>query len=335
MRWRLTATRVAVGCRGGLKRSVDGGDSFEELPLPEPDVFSVAVSAADGAVYAGTEPSRLFRSRDGGESWEELLALQEIPSRADWSSARPWTSHVRWIAPSPHDREVVLVGIELGGLMRTEDGGGSFSDHRPEAARDVHCLAWHPSAPGRAYEAGGDGTAWSRDGGRSWHKADAGRERGYAWALAVDPADPERWFVSAAPGPSRRMGAAHPTPRSTAGKARVPGRQSRGRSTSHVYALATAPGQLFAGLGDGTLLQSEDGGDSWKELGERIGAITALAEVSLRRVTEWHNGKAVWWGVSRSESEALPPGGGINHRRLLCARSDSGRWRAPCAVASP
>src|SRR5215216_4524418 len=68
---------VYVGCRGGgLKRSADGGDTFEEVPLPERDVFSVAVSAADGAVYAGTEPSRVFCSRDGGESWEELVALR-------------------------------------------------------------------------------------------------------------------------------------------------------------------------------------------------------------------------------------------------------------------
>jgi len=82
----LDGDTVYVGCRGGeLKRSADGGESFEDLSLPEPDVFSVAVSAADGAVYAGTEPSRLFRSRDGGESWEELVALQAIPSRADWS----------------------------------------------------------------------------------------------------------------------------------------------------------------------------------------------------------------------------------------------------------
>jgi hypothetical protein len=39
----------------------------------------------------------------------------------------------------------------------------------------------------------------------------------------------------------------------------------------------TGQAQLFAGLGDGTLLQSDDGGKSWSELGERIGAITALA----------------------------------------------------------
>jgi photosystem II stability/assembly factor-like uncharacterized protein len=45
---------------------------------------------------------------------------------------------------------------------------------------------------------------------------------------------------------------------------------------SHVYALATANGHLFAGLGDGTLLQSQDGGESWSELSERADGITAL-----------------------------------------------------------
>ena len=34
---------------------------------------------------------------------------------------------------------------------------------------------------------------------------------------------------------------------------------------------------LELGMGDGRLLESEDGGDSWRELGERIGGITALA----------------------------------------------------------
>ena len=97
-------------------------------------MFSLAVSAADGAVYAGTEPSRLFRSEDQGESWRELEALLELPSRPTWSfPPRPWTSHVRWIAPSPHDADLLLVGIELGGLMRSDDGGQSWEDHRPGA----------------------------------------------------------------------------------------------------------------------------------------------------------------------------------------------------------
>jgi photosystem II stability/assembly factor-like uncharacterized protein len=270
---------VYVGCRGGgLKRSTDRGDSFEDLSLPESDVFSVAVSEADGMVYTGTEPSRLFRSDDGGESWEEMVALQEIPSRPNWSfPPRPWTSHVRWIAPSPHDPDVVLVGIELGGLMRTEDGGASFSDHRPEAALDVHCLAWHPNVPGRAYEAGGDGVAWSRDDGVTWDKADTGRDRRYAWALATDPSDPDRWFVSAAPGPFQAHGDRPSDSAIYRWEGSGPWQAIAGPLDSHVYALATGDGKLFAGLGDGTLLQSDDSGDSWSEMDERIDALTALA----------------------------------------------------------
>jgi photosystem II stability/assembly factor-like uncharacterized protein len=183
---------------------------------------------------------------------------------------------VRWIAPSPHDPEVVLVGIELGGLMRTDDGGVSFSDHRPHAARDVHCLAWHPSAPGHAYEAGGDGAAWSRDGGSSWDRADEGRDRRYAWALAVDPADPDRWFVSAAPGPFQAHGTGASDSAVYRWEGAGPWRAVAGPLDSHVYALATAHGWLFAGQGDGNLIQSEDGGESWAEVGERIGGLTAL-----------------------------------------------------------
>src|SRR5207244_1704488 len=103
---------VYAGLReGGVRRTVDAGRTWFDCALPEPGVFSLAVSAADGAVYVGTEPSRLFRSDDRGESWRELEALLELPSRPNWSfPPRPWTSHVRWIAPSPHDAEMLLVG---------------------------------------------------------------------------------------------------------------------------------------------------------------------------------------------------------------------------------
>ena len=192
----------------GVRRSQDGGRSWVASELPVPSVFSLAVSAADGSVYAGTEPSRLFRSDDRGESWRALDALLELPSRPTWSfPPRPWTSHVRWIAPSPHDADLLLVGIELGGLMRSTDGGASWQDHRPGAQRDVHSLAWHPKVPGRAYEAGGGGAAFSADAGESWHPADDGRDRHYTWSVAVDPDDPELWYVSASTVPSLRMGA--------------------------------------------------------------------------------------------------------------------------------
>src|SRR5919205_872057 len=156
-----------------LRLRRDGDATWERIALPESDVFSVAISAADGALYAGTEPSRLFVARDGG-AWAELEALQDIPSRPRWSfPPRPWTHHVRWIAPDPHRAERLLVGIELGGVMASEDGGATFSDHRPGAKRDAHNIAWHPSADGLAYQAAGDGAAWSHDGGVSFQAVDA------------------------------------------------------------------------------------------------------------------------------------------------------------------
>src|ERR687895_586471 len=153
----------------GVRRTADGGRSWVDCELPEPGVFSLAVSAADGVVYAGTEPSRLFRSDDRGRSWRELESLLGLPSRPTWSfPPRPWTSHVRWIAPSPHDAALLLVGIELGGVMRSTDGGDS------------------------------------------WQPADEGRDRHYTWSVAVDPGDPEVWFLSASTGPFAAHGRRDP-----------------------------------------------------------------------------------------------------------------------------
>jgi hypothetical protein len=268
---------VLVGTQGdGALISTDSGRKWDRIDLPEGDVLSVAISPADGALYAGTEPSRLFVSRDRGD-WTELEALQDIPSRDQWSfPPRPWTHHVRWIAPDPHSAERLLVGIELGGLMFTEDGGASFTDHRAGAKRDAHCISWHPSATERAYQAAGDGAAWSRDGGLTWESADAGRDLRYCWALAVDPANPERWYVSAASGP----GAAHAGDRARGELYRWEEDSWRRLETpgeSMPYALAFSDGSLLAGMADGRVLRSDDGGDGWQESGVAVGSIIAMA----------------------------------------------------------
>jgi hypothetical protein len=278
---------VYAGSGEGMIKSGDGGRSWANTRL-EGDVFSVAVSPADGVVYAGTEPSALFRSDDGGEGWEELSALRELPSAPTWSfPPRPWTSHVRWVAPSPHEPGRLIVGIELGGLMLSEDGGRSWLDHRPGAQPDVHALTWHPRVEGRAYEAGGGGAAWSRDGGRSWEPADAGRDRHYTWALAVDPDDPDRWYVSANPGPmqAHRPGNAEAWVYLWDGEGpwRPLGDGLPEPLDSMPYALATSGAAVFAGLLDGRLYMSDDRGESWDELalsGDPLERILALAVVS-------------------------------------------------------
>jgi photosystem II stability/assembly factor-like uncharacterized protein len=273
---------VLVGTPSGVRLSDDGGERWVDPELPERDVFSVAVSAVDGTLYAGTEPSRLFRSADGGSTWQALDALLELPSQPTWSfPPRPWTSHVRWIAPSPHDAGLLLVGIELGGLMRSDDGGETWEDHRPGAQRDVHSLAWHPTAPGRAYEAAGGGTAWSSDAGATWRPADEGRDRHYAWAVAVDPGDPDLWYVSASTGPFAAHGRGDPQARVYRWRGPGPWQPLGGGLPEPLdampYALAAADGRLFAGLADGRIYETQDRGDSWAPLDVRLPALHALA----------------------------------------------------------
>jgi hypothetical protein len=281
------AETVYAGLREeGVRRTRDGGGTWVDCELAEPGVFSLAVSAADGAVYAGTEPSRLFRSDDRGETWRELEALLELPSRPTWSfPPRPWTSHVRWIAPHPHIARLILTGIELGGLMRSLDGGESWEDHRPGAQRDVHSLAWHPNLPGRAFEAGGGGAAFSDDLGESWQAADEGRDRHYTWSVAVEPTVPDLWYVSASTGPFAAHGGGDPQARIYRREGEDVWRALDGGLPEPLpampYALVATAGRLFAGLSDGQIWESRDRGDSWHalQIDAAIPGLNALAFV--------------------------------------------------------
>jgi photosystem II stability/assembly factor-like uncharacterized protein len=275
----------------GIWKSSDGGGRWSNV-TPEmgaAGIFSLAVSAADGAIYAGCEPSMLWVSQDGGRNWDELENLRLIPSAPTWSfPPRPWTSHVRAIAPNPHHADWLLAGIELGGVMFSNDGGWSWDDHRPAAHRDVHALTWHPAAPARAYEAAGGGCAWSEDGGWSWHTADEGRDWSYCYAQAVDPADPDCWFVAAAPGPQEAHGSASQGAlyRRRGG---APWQKLGGGLPDPLpampYALALEGSTLVAGLRNGDLWFSTDRGDTWQAAilpRGNLAGIRALALVETR-----------------------------------------------------
>jgi hypothetical protein len=192
----------------GLWKSVDGGDSWNPVGdgIAHAEVMAVAVEDK-GTLWAGTEPSALFRSEDGGRSWQERPTLQEIPSHATWSfPPRPWTHHVRWIQPDPVVEERLYVAIELGGVMKSVDGGLTWEDRKPGAKLDAHTLRAHRLAPGRVYEAAGDGYGETADAGATWQPGDQGLQWRYLWGLAVDPADPEVVMVSVSPGPRHAHG---------------------------------------------------------------------------------------------------------------------------------
>lgn len=263
----------------GLWRSRDAGSSWESAGpgIAHAQVMSVAVSSLEhngrtGVVWAGTEPSALFRSEDGGATWVERPSLRDLPSASTWSfPPRPWTHHVRWIAPDPVVPQRLFVGIELGGVMRSLDGGETWEDRKRGGQPDAHTLGTHPQAPGRVYEAAGGGYAESLDGGATWHRYDAGLRHSYLWGLAIDPGNPETVIVSAATGPRQAhdRSAAWATVYRRTGQGpwqevRTGLREPKGTRVYELGANPAEPGVFYAATRDGELFRSPDAGLSWE-----------------------------------------------------------------------
>ncbi len=289
--------RIFVGTFDrGIYRTLDGGDVWESVGsgMADARVLAIAISPCDrvngrSVVYAGTEPSMLFRSEDDGATWQDSPALGELPSTPTWSfPPRPWTHHVRWIALHPNDSATIYAGIELGGVMITRDGGQTWEDRKPGSQFDAHALATHPAAPDQVYEAAGGGVALSDDAGATWRAADEGMDRHYTWGLAVDAVDPDLWYVSASHGARtahRHDGDAQAILYRNRGDGvwEALGGEGSGleRPLPHMpYALLAPRGQenvLIAGMQNGDLLVTEDAGETWRTVPTGLDSLLALS----------------------------------------------------------
>lgn len=282
----LAPQRVyAATLGGGLWRSVDGGETWEQggEGIRSAHTWVVAVSRTDrkgdtGAVYVGTELSALYRSEDGGASFAELPAFAAQPSRKEWSfPPAPDTHHLHSIALDVEDPDVLLCGVELGGVFRSTDRGESWE--RTDADPDPHTLRTHPLAPARVYEGGGTSFVESRDAGATWDRPLDGipDEIRYFFSLEVDPGDPETIIISAAKDPFSGHGVPMPGfdvwstlyRRSGGGTWQELTDGLPPRDATAMGTLATSPAEpgVFSYVTvPGAIFRSEDAGESWREL---------------------------------------------------------------------
>lgn len=202
--------------RGGVYKSRDAGKTWEKKSngITESDVRAIGIHPKNqNVVFAGTEPCALFVSTNAGESWEEIRAFREtdVAKRA-FFPVPPNIGHVRTIEFSPANPDVMYAGIEVSGLLMSEDGGKSWREVGP-LSQDIHRIIVHPDKPNRVLAStaddtppydlrGGHGVYVSEDYGRSWRQKNKGLGiRTYCEdAIAFDPLDPNTVYIATADG---------------------------------------------------------------------------------------------------------------------------------------
>ena len=192
----------------GLWKTDDDGDTWEKTSLNTSgyNIMSLATRSMDKGkkefdkLFVGMEPSIIYSSIDGSNTWEKIDEFNKLPSSSTWSfPPRPWTHHVRWIEPDVNNKDYIFAAIEAGALIKSTDGGKSWIDKVKDGPYDTHTLRTHKKVPQRLYSAAGDGYFESRDYGNTWYRANEGLgNRTYLYGVAVNSDDPSNIIVSAA-----------------------------------------------------------------------------------------------------------------------------------------
>jgi hypothetical protein len=160
-----------------------------------------------GTLYAGVEPAALFKSADGGRTWQNNQGLFDHPHRVNWfPGAGGLCLHT--ILPHPTDGNRMWVAISAGGCYYTTDGGQTWAPRNknvradflaekfPEYGQCVHRIAMHPDHPERLYQQNHCGVYRSDDEGATW--TDIGEAKlpsRFGFPIAVHPHDPGTIYV--------------------------------------------------------------------------------------------------------------------------------------------
>lgn len=235
-------------------------------------------------VYAGVEDAALFRSIDGGQTWQELPALRSAKGHLWQPGAGGMCLHT--IIFDQTNPERIFVAISAAGTFRTDDGGKTWQpinhglksqmelpDPNAEVGHCVHCIAMHPSRPNVLFMQKHWDVMRSDDAGESWYEISGNLPSDFGFPIAVHAHQPDTIYVVPIKSDSEHY---PPNGKLRVYRSRTGGHEwealTKGLPQQNCYvnilrdAMAVDsldPCGLYVGTTGGQVYVSADSGDNW------------------------------------------------------------------------
>ena len=270
---------VFAGTDKGLLRSEDAGESWRSVDSPLSDycVWAIAIDPADPAtMFAGTgtpTPAAIFRSTDGGTTWEKRPAevAEECPAVG--------VPRVTGIAIDPTNRNSIWVGLEVDGVRRSTDGGDTWTAINGQIPNpDVHNVVVAAGPPKTVVVVVNNDVYTSTDDGANWEPV--GIKDVFPWTyprgIMVQPGSSDTIFLT--------IGDTTPGSTGTVMRSKDTGKTwerlnlpvDPNSAMWVVNAQPFDPDLIFAGSRYGYLYRSDDAGESWSKLQREFSEISSV-----------------------------------------------------------
>ena len=265
---------VYAATQDGPYRSTDRGDHWEKVNVPDHrrTSWSVLFHPKDpNVMYAGYDSCEIYRSDDGGDSWRQLPVSVRFPEVTTGPGSNP-AKRVLNMAASLANPDEVYGAVEVGGIIRSTDGGESWENlshgqYLNDDYVDMHGVLCSTLRPGAVITIARAGIFRSEDRGDHWSHVPVeslnAKGQTYCRRITETPGDPRTIWVAGGANFQSDLGALF---RSTDGGASFERVDMGFVPNSTIFGLAfdqREPSHMFCATSAGDVYASRDSGDTW------------------------------------------------------------------------